>query len=274
VARSKMRLTGFALVFFAVGLAGLGVLSLICGDFAMVWQPVPKGLPWREGFARISGLVLLAGGVGMVVKRTAAPSAIAMTLYLVSWLLLLQVPRVVARPAVEAMWSGCGENLMLIAGGWMLFVSLRDRDGSRRVRLPFGLDARRAGQVLFGASLPLVGVSHFVYVAATAEMVPSWLPGRELLAYLTGAGHVAAGLALMLGVLPRLAATMEAIMLSSFVVLIHVPDVVAEPTSRLPWTMLCVASALTAAGWAVAGSLVRSPWGLAPRAARAEPSPG
>src|ERR1700683_2839117 len=107
-----MRLTGFALVLFAVGLAGLGVLSLKYGDFAMVWQPVPKGLPWREGLARVSGLLLLAGGIGMVVRRAAAPSALAMTLFLGSWLLLLQVPRVVARPAVEAMWSGCCENLM------------------------------------------------------------------------------------------------------------------------------------------------------------------
>jgi hypothetical protein len=48
--------------------------------------------------------------------------------------------------------------------------------------------------------------------------------------------------------------------MSLFVLLIHVPGVTAEPTSRLQWTMLFVAAALTGAGWAVAGSFLGVPW--------------
>ncbi len=40
-----------ALTFFAAGLIGLGVLALIYGDFALVWQPVPAGLPGRTALA-------------------------------------------------------------------------------------------------------------------------------------------------------------------------------------------------------------------------------
>ena len=43
-----------ALTLFAVGMIGLGVLGLIYGDFALVWQPVAAWVPGRDG-AGLSG---------------------------------------------------------------------------------------------------------------------------------------------------------------------------------------------------------------------------
>src|SRR5262245_56356582 len=54
--RAMERSLGRAL--FAGSLAGLGVLSLLSGDFALNWQPVPPWFPFREYVARVSGLVL------------------------------------------------------------------------------------------------------------------------------------------------------------------------------------------------------------------------
>jgi hypothetical protein len=85
-------------------------------------------------------------------------------------------------------------------------------------------------------------------------MVPAWLPGRVGLAYLTGAAHVAAGISLLLGVVPSLAATLEAIMLSLFTLLVWVPRVIAAPASRAEWTAMLVSGALTGAAWIVAQS--------------------
>jgi len=84
---------------------------------------------------------------------------------------------------------------------------------------------------------------------------PAWLPYRLSFAYLTGAGHFAAGLAMLSGIIPPLAATLEASMITSFVLLVHIPGVRAEPHSRLQWTMLSVASALAGAAWLMAVSL-------------------
>ena len=86
-------------------------------------------------------------------------------------------------------------------------------------------------------------------------MVPAWLPYHTGFAYLTGAGHIAAGLGILFGVLPRLAATAEAMMISIFTFLVWVPRIVASPAPRLPLTELCISAAIAGAAWAIAGSL-------------------
>jgi uncharacterized membrane protein len=252
-------------VLFAIGLAGLGILSLRFDDFALNWQPVPTGVPFQAFLAYASGAILLAGGAGMFARRAASWSTLGLTIFVLTWLLFLQFPRVAANPLNEGAWLGFGENLVLAAGGWTLFACLSRHEGRPLVKFAGGEAGLRLGQLLFGVSLPLIGLSHFIYVDATAAMVPGWLPARVGLAYLTGAAHIAAGIGLILRIVPWLAATLEAIMLSLFVLLLHMPGVAAAPESRLQWTMLFVASALTGASWAVAGSLAETRAAQTPR---------
>lgn len=256
-----MRVLGPGHLFFAAGLDGLGVLSLLSGDFAFTWQPVPAWVPAREILARISGILLLAGGIGMLAKRTAAPCTLVLTIYLLAWVLLLQAPRAAAAPGNVGAWLGFCENLVLMCGGWSIYASLAKPGNRQRPGFFTGQGGRRVVRILFGVSCLVLGLSHFVYADATAGMVPAWLPNRPGVAYLTGTGHIAAGVGILLGILPRLAATLEAIMISLFVLLLHAPAVVAEPASRLQWTMLFVATALAGAVWAIAGSLRSNPWG-------------
>jgi uncharacterized membrane protein YphA (DoxX/SURF4 family) len=190
-----------------------------------------------------------------MLKRTATLATLILTAFLFSWLLLLQLPRVAANPLDEGMWLGFCENLVLVTGGWVQCVSLAAGEGRRWGNLASGDAGLRLGRYLFAVALPVIGLSHFVYSSGTAQMVPAWIPFHLALAYLTGAGHIAAGVGLLLGILPRLAATLEAVMISLFVLLLHIPGVVAEPGSRLQWTMVFVASTLAGAAWSVAGSM-------------------
>jgi uncharacterized membrane protein len=253
-----MRTIALGHVLFAIGLAGIGVLTLASGDFAYTWQPVPGWIIWRHGLAYASGLLLLGAGVGMLIKRASSLSTLVMTIYLATWVLLLQAPRVAQAPANVGMWLGLSESMALFCGGWTLFLSLAGSESNLR---PKFLSDSRIPRYLFGAACVVLGISHFVYLGITAGMVPAWLPDRTGFAYLTGAGHFAAGLAILFSVLPRLAATLEASMISSFVLLLHAPSVFSQPASRLQWTMLFVASAIAGAAWIVAGSLRASSWG-------------
>jgi uncharacterized membrane protein len=259
----EMRILALGHVLFAIGLAGLGVLSIGSGDFAYTWQPVPEFVPARATLAVVSGLLLIGAGLGLLQKRWARTSALIMTIYLATWVLALQSPKVAHAPMNVGAWLGFCENLILVCGGWTLFLSL---DRSRTSFLPLFMVDPAVPRILFGASCIVLGVSHFVYADATAGMVPAWLPNHVFFAYLTGSGHLAAGLAILFGVVPRLAATLEAGMISIFVLLIHLPGVFSSPANRLQWTMLFVASALAGASWVVAGLLHASSWGWARKA--------
>jgi uncharacterized membrane protein YphA (DoxX/SURF4 family) len=130
----------------------------------------------------------------------------------------------------------------------------------------------RAAQALFGLSCVFYGWSHFAYADYTAGMVPTWLPGRLGFAYFTGLGHIAAGIGVLIGILPRLAATLEAIMMSSFGLLVWMPSFVANPRPewatppKNQWSEIVVNLLLAASAWIVAASLRNRPWGFAARA--------
>jgi len=229
---------------FAVGMIGLGLLALNYGDFALVWQPVAPWVPGRTALAYASGVIMLLGGVGLLFNATAAWAIRILFPYLVIWL-LLKVPALVVAPQMEAVWLGVGELAVLLAGGWMLFVRLTGR-GENEIRM---------ARILFAVSLLPIGLSHIVYVKDTADYVPAWLPYRTGWAYLTGAGHIAAGLGVLFSVLPRVAAVAEAGMLSIFTVFVWVPAILAAPTTRLPWTAFFISWAITAGAWVVAENI-------------------
>jgi uncharacterized membrane protein len=243
-----------ALTLFAVGMIGLGTLALVYGDFALVWQPVPSWIPGRTFLAYGSGLLMLLGGLGLLLRATSAWSARLLFPYLILWL-LLKVPALVVAPQMEAVWLGFGELAVLMIGGWILFAKLGElREGS-----PFALlsseNSVRLATKLFAISLIPIGLSHLVYVKETAALVPAWLPYRAGWAYLTGVGQMACGLGVLFSIFPRLAASVEAAMISLFTLLVWVPAVLHAPTARLPWTAFFISWAIASAAWVVAQNI-------------------
>ncbi len=268
-----MRMTRAGGTIFAVGLAGLGVVSFVSRDFEAFWALPPALLPWNATFARASGVVLIAAGLGMLLPRTARLATLVATLYVLLWLLLLGVRTVVRHPGIEVGWLSFGQNLMLVTGGWTLLRSLPTRRGNRAASAPGARDLRVA-LVLYALALPPVGLSHFVYLKLTAPLVPAWLPFHTGFAYLTGTGHIAAGLGILFGILPSLAATAEAAMITIFTVFVWIPAIAAAPTTREPGLEFFLSAAIAGAAWIIAGSLQGTARGPARRSSpRTETSP-
>ena len=244
-----------ALTLFALGMIGLGILALVYGDFALVWQPVATWIPGRTILAYASAVLMLLGGAGLLFRATAAWSMRILFPYLIVWL-LLKVPALVVAPQMEAVWLGFGELAVLLAGGWILFARLAAlREGSP-LMFATGENGVRVARMLFAVSLLPIGLSHLMYVKQTADFVPAWLPYRVGWAYLTGAGQMACGLGVLFSIFPRVAAWTEAGMLSLFTLLVWAPAILAAPKTRLPWTAFFISWAIASAAWVVAQNIV------------------
>jgi uncharacterized membrane protein len=237
-----------------VGIAGLAILGLTCHDFVLKWQPVPSWLPLRELMAFISNLVLLTCGVGLMIPRTKAATAIALSLYLLSWAVILHCPIVLAHPTNMSAWGYMSGILAVAAGPLTLWTTLSERHNATSESASIATNVRKLGRLLLALPLLEYGVGHLLFAHGLTSLVPGWLPWRTGIVYFTGFAHIAAGLGLLFGFLPRTAATLEAVMMSSFVLLVDLPHSVIMRT-RQPLTALCFETALVGAVWIVSGSL-------------------
>jgi uncharacterized membrane protein YphA (DoxX/SURF4 family) len=179
-------------------------------------------------------------------------------------------PPILSQPLSVGAWYGFCEALTSLVGAWILYTMFRWQ--SRGSEMPIASERTvRAAQVLFGLNCVFYGCSHFAYADYTASMVPTWLPSRLGFAYFTGFSHLAAGFGIILGFLPRLAATLEAIMMGLFGLLVWVPSFFARPPPEWAtppqnqWSELVVNLVLAASACIVATSLRSRPWGFGAR---------
>jgi len=229
----------FNSALYATGAILLGAVGICFHDFAMQWQPVPAGVGMRTQLAYLAGALLAVGGALLLVPRLERAGALLLTVFIGLWMLALNLPAAIASASHIGAWNSPAEITFMATGALALFAS--GVTGNARPKMML------VARVLAGISAMVFGFAHFNYIDFTASMVPGWIPYKTFWAWATGAGHLAAGVALVSGVRARLAAGCEAAMMGSFVVLLHLPRVVAAPDQHVEWIMLGVSTMLTGA---------------------------
>jgi uncharacterized membrane protein len=227
-------------LMLAAGLASFGVIGLYFNHTLDGLQPF--GAP-RWGTS-LNGAALLLGGAGLAWSRTARPTALALW-GLFTVLLFVHAAGLAAAPGDAVRWVSAMEVLGLIAAA--MLIAAPDRKD-------FALAARMA----VGLMLVVFGIVHWMYVGAIAGMIPEWMPGRPLWPWVTGAANIAAGLALVSGVLAKTASTLVGAMFASWILLVHLPRLLAAPGDRSEWVACGLAFALTGVVWTVHGALSRN----------------
>lgn len=252
-----MRISSTGHAVFAATMIALGILGLIQGGFAPIWDSVPKGLPGRELLAGLCSLVSLSCGIGLLFGRTALIAARVLFVYLFLWMLLIKVRLIVLMPLVEGAYQSWGETAVIVAGAWVLYAWFAGDADRRRLGFAVGEKGVRLARVLYALALIAFGLSHFVYLNLTAPLVPGWLPAHMFWAYFTGCTYLAASVAMLTGVWARRAAVLSAWQIGLFLLLVWGPIVAAGNVSAEHWSETLINIALLAGAWVVADSYGR-----------------
>lgn len=217
----------------------------------------PRGRSARGLLIVLCALVPLASGFGLFGRRTAPAAARVLLAYLLVWLLLLRLPFLFVSFTVDFWWACC-QTAVMAAAAWVLYAWFATAWDERRVAFATGESGLHIARALYGAALIPFGVAHFLYLQATADLVPGWLPAHAAWAYFTGGTLIAAGAAILIGVQARLAAALSALEIGLFTLLVWVPVIAAGPNAS-QWSEFVVSWTLTAGGWVVADSYRRRP---------------
>jgi len=111
------------------------------------------------------------------------------------------------------------------------------------------------GRLFFAIPMGVFGTFHFTDTAEVALVVPSWMPLHTFWVYLVGIALLAAALSITLKRYSKLAASLLGSMLLLFVVLMHIPNIVAAHGALLFWATGLRDIAFSGGAFALATSL-------------------
>ena len=121
-----MRVVRFAPVLAVVALVsnlhaqGRGAAGMKPQDTEQ-WQPVPKGLPAYGILAYVSGLVLIAGGVAMLSRKSERFGALLLAAFFGLWVVALHLPNAFQGWKHIGAWNAPAEFTFATMGGVALF---------------------------------------------------------------------------------------------------------------------------------------------------------
>ncbi|MBO9621561.1 MAG: hypothetical protein J7500_02505 [Sphingomonas sp.] len=241
----------------AVGTICFGIACFLQRDFAVFWQPVPESLPFRQPLAFLSAALLVLSGAGLLLERTRSIASIVLStlfvLYAAAWL---------SRGGLGSI-MGIAEDLGVALGAATIWARCAATPSRPEPLAPW------IARVAFGTFSVIFGLSHFIGLKNTAEMVPAWLPGSgEFWALATGAGHVAAGVALLTNRLAVVGTRAAGAMYLCFVALVWLPGAVTHPDQWLRWAGGAISLAMLGSIWLIGDYLV---WSASARQRRSAP---
>jgi hypothetical protein len=230
-----------------------GASAVLFGVIALMWQDSDTWQTlrqiWSLPFGTIIGGCLMtaqiAGGIGMQYPRTARLASIALGIVYLFFSLAC-IPGIIAAPAVYVHYGSFFEQFALLSGAIALYAVT---EPNASLAVAFG----RAARVGLGVCAISFTLSQILYLPATADLVPKWIPpNQSFWAILTTIAFGLAAIAILINRQTRLAIRLMTLMLALFGVLVWVPRLIAHPEAHLNWSEFALTFLITGAVWMVA----------------------
>ncbi len=226
----------------------LGLLGLVTGDFATSWQNVGPNVPLRVPLAYVTAVIELAGGIALLLPRTARAGALTLTI-VYSVFTLIWVPEAFVNLGNFDPIGNVFEEFSLVAAGLILCAIFSPGGSFLARRRPFFV-------LLFGICPISFGIVHIKDMPGLLEAIPAWLPpGRMFWAYATTLGFFGAAVAILTGIMAPLAARLLTVEIVIFELLFWIPNLSAAPNNHFNWAGNAISIAIAGASWVVSDSI-------------------
>jgi uncharacterized membrane protein len=199
-------------IFYGIAIAAMGFLTIYYRDFPYMLIP-PKHFWISDYIVFASGaLLFLAGACIVLNKKTILVSLLLGTVLLLIFCFAF-IPyelRTSSRYMHFGQWENAAKELALAGGAFVLVKKYL-----------------RLGTILFGLTIVSFGIDHFLFAKEAAGYIPSWIPNHLFWMYFCGAALFLSGIAIILGIWKRPAALLLGTMILIWVIILHIPKVIA-----------------------------------------------
>jgi len=226
----------------------LGLLGLVSGDFAAGWQNVGPNVPLRVPLAYLTGVIELAGGIALLLPRTARAGALTLTI-VYSVFTLIWVPKAFVNLGNYDPIGNVFEEFSLVAAGLVLCAIFSPAGSFLARQRPFFV-------LLFGVCPISFGIVHIIDMPGLLGWIPGWLPPTKMFwAYATTMGFFGAAVAILPGIWAPLAARLLTAEIVIFELMVWIPNLSGGPNNHFNWAGNAICIALAGAAWVVSDSI-------------------
>jgi uncharacterized membrane protein len=217
---------------FAVPLAAFGAEHLSGAKFLV--NLVPPYMPRRLFWAYFVGFALIAASLSIATKIQVRWSGLLFGIMMFLFVAMIHLPGA-ATNGGRILWTIVIRELSFGGGGWVLAgiaMSASHAPGKNLITV---------GRLLIAIAAIYFGVQHFLHPLGLpgvplVKQMPTWVPVRPFIDYLTGAFLIVAGICFLLARKTRVAATYLGAWILLLVVVIYGPILIgalADPSTAV-----------------------------------------
>jgi uncharacterized membrane protein len=226
-ARGVDRIILLAPLFVAVPMAIFGADHFVFSDF--VSRIVPSWLPWHLFWALFVGACLIAGGLGIAVRRYEILAVALFGTMMYLFVLLMHIPAIVQFPRQRLAWMIFFRDLTFGTGALCFAASHAPARWRRATKIFLTL-----APVEIGIGAIFFAVEHFLHPQfmpgiPMENITPPWVPLRVPVAYVTGIVLLLTGVAMLRNKWANAASTGLGLMLLLLTIVLYVPLTIVQP---------------------------------------------
>ena len=230
----------FAHTVFGISVVALGIQHFIL-DHNTGTKPPPTSFLDSSfvviGLLYKTGIIVFATAIVFNYKIKSA--ALSLGLLIFVWTLFRHFPLVVANITDPAELNSMFMALAVSGSSFIIGSSIQHGTLSYPNFLMINRYVVKViGNSFFGVAMVVFGMQHILYAPFIASLIPTWIPGSHFWSYGTGLALIAAGISITFEWKSKSSSLWLGMMISLWIVLVHMPRVKINPSDYYEWASL------------------------------------